>query len=43
MITKLLAACLIAFATFSMVGCNTVEGAGQDVEDLGEGVQDAAD
>lgn len=29
--------------TFQMTGCNTVEGAGEDVEAAGEGIQDAAD
>ncbi len=28
---------------FLMTACNTVEGAGKDVEAIGEGVQDAAD
>jgi predicted small secreted protein len=27
----------------AIVGCNTVEGAGEDVEEAGEAVQDAAD
>lgn len=37
---------LIAFAVFAVLplaGCNTMEGAGEDVEDAGEAVQDAAD
>jgi predicted small secreted protein len=42
MITKILAAAIIAIAMFTMVGCNTVEGAGRDVEAVGEGVQDVA-
>lgn len=28
---------------FTIAGCNTVEGAGEDIENLGEGVSDAAD
>lgn len=28
---------------FSLGACNTVDGAGQDIEDAGEAVQDAAD
>lgn len=37
---------LIAFAAFAVLplaGCNTMEGVGEDVEDAGEAVQDAAD
>lgn len=30
-------------ACFAMAGCNTIQGAGEDVEAAGEGVQDAAD
>lgn len=44
---KLFVVFAVAFAcltfTFQMTGCNTVEGAGEDVEAIGEGVQDAAD
>ncbi|MFN3168110.1 MAG: entericidin A/B family lipoprotein [Phycisphaeraceae bacterium] len=36
--------CLFVFAgAFALAGCNTLEGAGEDVEDAGEAVQDAAD
>ena len=31
---------LVAFAT---IACNTVEGAGEDIESAGEGIQDASD
>lgn len=31
------------FASLFIAACNTVEGAGRDVEDAGEAVQDAAD
>ncbi|GLK52247.1 hypothetical protein GCM10017621_17550 [Maricaulis virginensis] len=34
---------LLALTTLSLAACNTVRGAGQDVEDAGEAVQDAAD
>jgi predicted small secreted protein len=27
----------------ALCACNTVEGAGRDIEDAGEGIQDAAD
>lgn len=37
----LLVAC--AGASLALSACNTVEGAGKDVEGLGEAVQDAAD
>lgn len=36
----------LALATFSVValsGCNTMEGAGEDVESAGEAIQDGAD
>ena len=33
---------LLAAASFTAAACNTVEGAGQDVENAGEAVQDAA-
>ncbi len=37
--------CLAMFTAGSaaMIGCNTMEGAGKDVEAAGEAVQDAAD
>ena len=40
MISKLLLAALVA--AFALSACNTVEGAGKDVEAAGEEVQDAA-
>ncbi|MEX0655675.1 MAG: entericidin A/B family lipoprotein [Phycisphaeraceae bacterium] len=33
----------LGIAGASLTGCNTVEGAGEDVEAVGEGVQDVAD
>ena len=30
-------------ASVFLLGCNTVEGAGEDVESVGEGMQDAVD
>ena len=39
---KIFTAFLIS-ATFVLAACNTVEGAGKDVESAGEAVQDAAD
>ncbi len=33
----------LALGAFSLSACNTVEGAGQDIEHAGEAVQDAAD
>ncbi len=38
----LLGASLFASA-FCLAACNTTEGAGKDIEELGEGIQDAAD
>jgi predicted small secreted protein len=40
---RVLGLCLVLTAMFSFVGCNTLEGAGQDVQDAGEAVEDAAD
>ncbi len=37
------AAFCIAAAVGALSGCNTTEGAGKDLENLGEGIQDAAD
>ncbi len=38
-----LAAVAFVIAAMAISGCNTVEGAGKDVESVGEAVQDAAD
>ncbi len=40
---KKLFSVLVALAALGAAACNTVEGAGQDVESAGEAVQDAAD
>jgi len=40
-VSKLLLAALLA--AFALSACNTIEGAGKDVEAAGEEVQDAAD
>lgn len=32
----------IAVITFSLTGCETLDGAGRDIENAGEAVQDAA-
>ncbi len=34
---------LVAVVVLIQVGCNTVEGAGEDIEKVGEGIQRAAD
>lgn len=39
---KFFAMCMIVFA-LGVSGCETLEGAGQDVENAGEAVQDAAE
>ena len=41
--TMLLALALMSGAGFTMTGCNTLEGAGEDVEDAGEAIQRGAD
>ena len=40
---NIVAGLLLAHGAFLFAGCNTVEGAGEDVEAVGEGVSDAAD
>lgn len=34
--------CLTVFVT-TLAACNTMEGAGEDIEDAGEAIQDGAD
>ncbi len=34
---------MIGIAAFALAGCNTMEGAGEDIESAGNAVQDAAD
>ncbi len=34
---------MLTLGGISLTGCNTVEGAGRDIENAGEAVQDAAD
>jgi len=34
---------VLGLVGFMMVACNTMEGAGKDIESAGEGIQDAAD
>jgi entericidin B len=41
MLKKLLF-CFAALSTVTLIGCNTVQGAGKDIERGGEKVQDAA-
>ncbi len=36
-------ALLLAVLLLNAVGCNTIEGAGEDIEAAGEGIEDAAD
>ena len=36
-------ALLLSLGTFGLHACNTVEGAGQDVENTGEAIQDTAE
>jgi predicted small secreted protein len=39
----IVAAILSLFITVNLLGCNTIEGAGKDIERGGEAIQDAAD
>lgn len=34
---------LLGITSLTLVGCNTLEGAGKDIEQGGEAIQDAAD
>jgi predicted small secreted protein len=40
---KMIFSLAAAIALFGVAACNTVEGAGRDVESAGEAVQDAAE
>jgi predicted small secreted protein len=40
---KLAALLALALGSMALTACNTVEGAGQDIENAGEAVQDAAE
>ena len=40
---RLILWCLLVAFCVSAVGCNTVEGMGQDIERAGEAIQDAVD
>lgn len=42
-VMRVFAALLAVTFIVILSGCNTAEGAGEDIEDLGEGIQDAAD
>lgn len=33
---------LVLASTLTLIGCNTTEGAGKDIESLGEGIKDTA-
>lgn len=39
---RLLTLAILAVGAISLSACNTVDGAGQDIENAGEAVQDAA-
>ncbi|MGF1453559.1 MAG: entericidin A/B family lipoprotein [Opitutales bacterium] len=40
---SLISGAVLALVTVLAVGCNTTEGFGEDVEEAGEGIEDAAD
>ena len=40
---RLITACSLVLFVLTLTACNTMEGAGQDVEDAGEAIQDGAD
>lgn len=35
--------CLLLISLFALIGCNTIEGAGKDLESAGEEIQEEAD
>ena len=35
--------CIVALAAVALEGCNTIRGAGKDIEAAGQGIQDTAD
>ena len=39
MINKWIASILLAFAVVSLVGCNTVQGVGKDIEKAGQSIE----
>lgn len=39
----ILALAVAGFSAGALTGCNTVEGAGQDIENTGEAIEDSAD
>jgi predicted small secreted protein len=40
---RYLALLLLALFSATLMGCNTIEGAGKDIEEAGEEIEDAAD
>ena len=42
-VRTLLLACLLALAAMTAVGCHTMEGIGEDLEQAGQAIQDALD
>lgn len=34
---------LLGVVAFALAGCNTLQGAGEDIKDAGDSIQDAAD
>lgn len=43
MLKKLLILCSLAMFVTVLAGCNTLQGAGEDIQAAGEGIQDVAD
>lgn len=41
-VKKVVIAAALAMSAWTLVGCNTVEGAGRDVKSLGKGVEETA-
>ena len=41
--TRILALTLFLFSAIAVTGCNTIQGAGEDIENAGEEVEDATE
>lgn len=40
---KLTTSLILLVATFSLIGCNTIDGVGEDIEQAGENIEEAAE
>lgn len=40
---RMIVACSVAMLLLTLTACNTMDGAGKDIEEAGEAIQDGAD